>query len=312
MNPLPSYGQSHSTPRLPIVTAIARLAAHASFELTGCELPALERARDAIPPRTMVSITWLPKETHDDRVAAARAVHAAGFEPVPHVAARCIRTCEEAGELIRRLCGEAGVRRILLIGGDTSQPAGEFASALELLARFRNDRRGLRQVGFAAYPDGHPRLASRRLEADLDTKLAVAEDAGLEPFVITQFAFDARPIIQWLEAFRARGHDVPVRIGLAGPATIRTLMRFARICGIGASTRALIANGASLARMVHETGPDPVILQLAEAKIGERLGPVGLHLFPFGGLDRAAAWISPVGQGHIRLRRNESGFEPDP
>lgn len=299
-------------PRLPVVTSIARLASGASFETTACDLAGFERARDTLPAGSMLSVTWLPNDTHDDRIAGARVLRESGFEPIPHVAARRIRDGREADLLVRRLRDEAGVTRILLIGGDVANPAGEFRSALELLVRFRAANHGLQAIGFGGYPQGHPQIGAAALEAELDTKLAVAADAGLDPFVVTQFTFEAKSIVSWLEAFRARGNDVPVRIGLAGPATIGTLMRFARICGVRSSTRGLIRNGASLARMLlQEAGPDQIIRGLAEAGIRERLGPIALHLFPFGGLERAARWIAPVSQGRVRLRWNDAGFEPE-
>ena len=310
-SPLPSFPLSMSplVQRLPLVGAISRLAAQASFEVIASDFAALDKARPLLPKGSMVSIAWLRSETANDRIAMAKALRNAGLEPVPHIVARHLGSVDEAETLVARLCDEAGVTQLFLIGGDVRQAAGEFASALDLLGRLRLGPLGVRRVGFGAYPEAHPLIAGDLLWRELETKIAVSEDAGLEPFVITQFAFAAGPILDWLRAFRARDLTAPVRIGLAGPASIRTLLRYARICGIGASTRALTTQGASIARMLVETAPDPVIRDLAQAEASTRHGPLALHFFPFGGLERSARWIREVAHGRVDLRKRGAGFE---
>lgn len=302
---LPSFGGSASVPQLPIVSAIQHLACTASLEMIAQNAGDLDGAATAIVPGTSIAIPWRAGEAHDERIAAARAIRDHGFDPLPHIAARHLGDRAEAFTLLKRLSTEAGVERILLIGGDVATARGAFASALELLVQLRADRCGLEAVGLAAYPEPPTRMEP------LETKLAVAEDAGLNPFVMTQFCFDPAPILSWLDAFRSRGHRALVRIGVAGPARIQTLMRYARRCGVRSSTHNLVASGASLARMMAETGPDPVIRALAEYGIQEKFGPVALHFFSFGGLERTARWIAPLRRGRLRLRRSEPGFEPE-
>ena len=310
--PIPAFPPGLSPGgRLPVINAIAHLATGTSFEVTARDHDAIEQARTHIPSGSMISITWLPTDTDDDRIAAARALRAGGFVPLPHIASRRIASVFDADRLLARLADEAGVDRLLLIGGDVGKPAGEFASSLELLSRTGIAVRGYRAIGFGGYPESHPTVPTEALEQDLDTKIAVAQDMGLDAFVINQFAFNADPIIGWLTRFRDRGNEAVVRIGLAGPATLRTLMRYARICGVGASAHALISNGASLARLVREAGPDPVIRTLAEEDVQHKLGPVALHLFPFGGLEKTARWMAPVARGQLTLQRRGAGFEPE-
>lgn len=296
----------------PLIDAVAHLANGCSFEIAARDREALDAARDQLASGTLVSVTWLRGDTHDDRVAAARAIRDAGLNPLPHLAARFLLDQPDADTLVARLADEAGVDQLFVIGGDVAVPSGEFGSALELLARLRLAARGYRRVGFAGYPEGHPTVDRTTLDTALDTKIAVAEDAGLSPFVVTQFGFDAAPIVAWLEAFRARGNAAPVHVGLAGPASVRTLLRYARICGVGTSTRAMLAHHGSLTRLLRDSGPDPVIRDLAAASVRERCAPVSLHLFPFGGLAHAARWIAPVAHGQITLHPNGCGFDPQP
>ncbi len=63
-----------------------------SLEMTGRDVGSLEKAAQtgAIPPQTPINITYLATESHETRIAAARAAGAAGLVPVPHIAARRI------------------------------------------------------------------------------------------------------------------------------------------------------------------------------------------------------------------------------
>lgn len=305
----PSVAQAGARP---LIDAIAHLATGCSFEIAASDAALLTDAAAALPANTSLFIPWLRRDTHDDRIRAARAVREAGLIPVPHVAARHLTDQADADRLVARLANEAGVDQLFLIGGDAEVPHGELGSALELLARLDPSRRGYRTIGFAAYPDAHATIPRAVLDEALDTKIAVAEDAGVMPFVVTQFGFDAAPIADWLHRFRARGNGTAVRIGIAGPASVRALVHYARLCGVGAAGRQAIHHPGSLARMIGNGGPDPIITALAAEGVRYRYAPVGLHLFPFGGLIRAARWMAPVAHGHIALHRDHRGFDPLP
>lgn len=294
-----------------LIGAVRRFAAHTSFETAARDLRGIEEAKPYIAPGSTIAISWLPSDSDEDRIAAACAIRDAGCVALPHIAARRLTSAAQAERLLNRLRDEAEVDQVLLVGGDLAQPIGPYESALDLLSRTVRRIPELRRVGIGAYPERHPDIPADVLQKALDAKLAVATDAGIDTFVVTQFAFTADPILNWLAGFRERWEDVPVRIGLAGPANIRTLLRFARICGVGTSSRALISNGASIARLLAEAGPDPVIRALAAAGAPDRYGPVALHLFSFGGLMRSARWIAPVAEGRLRLSMSEAGFRPD-
>lgn len=304
-------GRPMPRPIDPVVRNIAKFAATASFEMAARDFRALAEARQTIPAGSTVSIPWLPNDTHDDRLAAARAVRAVGLEPLPHVAARRLGDAQDFDRLSGRLRDEAGVTQLFLVSGDTTSARGEYDCALELLARGRLNHRGYDRVGFAGYPEGHLARSRATLEAALDTRIALALDQGLDPFVIAQFAFDHSPIQSWIAAFRERHDGEMVRIGLAGPAKIQTLLRYAQLCGIGASSRALIRDGASIARLLREAAPDAVIRRIVEAGLPRTQSPVAMHIFPFGGLQRSTHWIDLVSRGKIRLRSSESGFDLD-
>ncbi len=130
--------------------------------------------------------------------------------------------------------------------------------------------------------------------------MEAARNQGLELFAISQLCFQAEPIIAMIGKLRAKGYDKPIRLGLAGPASFKTLIRFAAICGVGASTKALVSRGSMIAKLLTETGPDPVIRALAEERALDGLGPLSLHFFPFGGLEKTARWAAARRRGPLR------------
>ncbi|MSO81276.1 MAG: methylenetetrahydrofolate reductase [Alphaproteobacteria bacterium] len=218
----------------------------------------------------------------------AAALARAGLVLVPHIAARRLADAAAADALLTRLAGEAGVTRALVIAGDTDTPAGPFVSAASLLASGLFGRHGFRDIGIAGYPEGHPLIDGKTLAAALEEKLALLDGKGIAAHVVTQFCFAAGPIRSWLAAYRGAGHTAPVRLGIARPAGLATLTRYALRCGIGNSARALARHVARLTQLAREATPDALLADLAAAPLP---GVVGIHLFTFGGVERTAKWL---------------------
>jgi methylenetetrahydrofolate reductase (NADPH) len=145
-------------------------------------------------------------------------------------------------------------------------------------------------VSFAGYPEGHPAIDQSALDGALQAKVALAQQSGLDVSLVTQFGFEAEPILHWIALQRDRGITCPVHVGIAGPAHVATLAKFAIRCGIGASLHALARGHTAFARIMVEAGPEALIGGLV-ARESEAAPIGGLHLFTFGGVRRAAAWI---------------------
>src|SRR5216684_988597 len=268
----------------------AELVAAASIEISPRDELAGDRLRNLFAPGTTVFVNHPASVTHHDTVAACAKLRRAGFIPVPHVAARRLASFTQANDFLRRAAGEAEVTGALLIAGDPDLPAGPFSDSLALLASGVVEGNGLRAVAFAGYPEGHPTIGGRALEGALRGKIALAREKGLDVSLVTQFGFEAASIQRWSAALRGDGIDCPVRVGIAGPATVMTLAKFAVRCGIGASLRALARDHTAFARILVEAKPDALIEALVA---GEDAGaPIdGLHVFTFGGLRATAKWI---------------------
>ena len=268
----------------------AALIRASSIELSPRDDLAGEALRPLLAQGTPVFINYPASVTHHDIVAACSRLRRAGFEPVPHIAARRLTSFTQASDYLQRAVGEADVERILLIGGDDS-PAGPFRAALDVLATGLVERSGIRAVAFAGYPEGHPAIDTGTLRSALQAKVSLARQAGLSVSLITQFGFEAASILHWIAQARAEGIDCPVHVGVAGPATVATLARFAIRCGVGASLRALARGHTAFARILVEAGPDALIADLV-ANEREETPIEALHVFTFGGVRRTAEWIS--------------------
>jgi methylenetetrahydrofolate reductase (NADPH) len=287
--------------------AVVALVSGASLEMSPRERDAIVPAAEFLRPDTEVYISSPPSVSHHEIVSAAVTLRRFGLEPVPHIAARALVGFTQLNDLLARAAGEAGVRRALVIGGDLDPPAGPFHASLDVLSLGLFEKYGFTRIGLAAYPEGHPRIAAAALDRALTVKLALLRQAGIETQVVTQFVFDAAPVLHWLTAMRQRDPSFAVHIGLAGPASIATLARYAVRCGIGHSIGALVHHGTSIARLVAEAGPEHVVRQLAAAG-GRQDGIDGIHLFGFGGLTRTARWLSAVARGEFRLTADGAGF----
>jgi methylenetetrahydrofolate reductase (NADPH) len=275
---------------------IIELVRDASLEVSARDPLAGAALGDLVRAGTAVYINYAPGDTHHGIIAAAARLRRAGFVPVPHVAARSLIGFTQLNDYLARLAGEAGVCETLVIAGDLARPAGPFGGSLELLATGLFERHGIGRIGLAGYPEGHPKIGRRALEEALSAKLGLARQNGLMPQIVTQFGFAAAPIIGFVQGCRERGIDAPVRIGLAGPASIATLAKFAVRCGIGKSLGALTTGHAAVARLLVETGPERLIGALADSA-ADGAGFAGLHFFTFGGVRRTAAWIRQVANG---------------
>jgi methylenetetrahydrofolate reductase (NADPH) len=270
-----------------------------SLEMTAKDVDALRAAAPRIAPDTPIAITFLPGETMAARIDAAVLVRSLGFEPMPHLSSRRIASHEELETIVARTTAEAGATRMFLVAGDPPVPAGPFADTLSLLRTGLFERHGIKAIGIAGHPDGHPAMTGEELWLTLAEKQAEIHGRDMAMLIVTQFGFDADPFLAWLGELRRRGIDVPVRIGVPGPAGIKTLLRFAAHCGVGASASVMAKYGVSLSRLLGTAGPDKLVDAFAES-LNPAHGPVRLHFYPFGGLERTVDWIGDYGARRAR------------
>ncbi|MBC2653550.1 methylenetetrahydrofolate reductase [Novosphingobium flavum] len=268
-----------------------------SIEITAKDVSALREAAPAMPVDTPVAVTFLPGELQGDRIAAAVAVRALGFEPMPHFSARRLVSVAEFEDYLGAVVEQAQVRRCFVVAGDPPEPQGPFFDSMALIDSGAFERNGIKAVGVGGHPEGHPVMSPEQCWQVLDAKIAAITARGMAPLVVTQFGFDPDALLGWLAEARVRGIDAPVRIGVPGPAGIKRLIAFAARCGVGASASVLKKYGISLGNLLGSAGPDRLLDAFA-AGLGEEHGRVRLHFYPFGGVGRTVEWIGDYERRH--------------
>ena len=281
------------------VGEIARdLVRSGSIEM-GANRPTDARAiADLLPGGTPVFVNHLPKHTLADTLAGLVAVRDAGLEPVPHLGARRVGSEAELAEFLNAAVARAGVSKLLLIGGDVPAPAGPFADSLSLLKSGLLADAGVREVVFAGFPEGHPTVDADTMIDALDAKLALAKSQGLGVRVITQFSFAPARILDFCVWLYRRAPDVPVQVGIPGPTSPQALLRFARICGVGASFRAMTQQGLGAVKLLTHTDPGEQLAMIAaHVRSNPHTNIAGVHVFSFGGVAKTAQWMNGVIRG---------------
>ena len=288
---------------------IRALLANASVEMTCKDTGDLAEVARLLPAGTDIFIALFPNQTWDDLTAAAKAVREAGLNPVPHVPARRVKNRAEVAEIARKLTKVAGATKMLLIAGDMPAPEGEYDSTIGILETGELTSAGIRSICMAGHPEGHAHMTAEQQRQFEARKVALAQSQGFELTFMTQVCFEPEPIIAWEQLLRANGITTPVRPGLAGPASIKTLLRYAKICGAGASMRALTSGKASLVgALLTDNGPEEVVARLAGSQGSGASNFAGVHLFAFGGFLKTCKWVAAVQNGRFKVNDKGDDF----
>ena len=284
-----------STTTLTPVDTKALLAA-ASIEVSsrGHEMKDLH---DEFSPGTPVTITFLPGDDYHHNIETATKLRRLGFEPVPHIAARGLGSREALDDFLTRLREQAGVTRIVLIAGDIAVPRGPFASTLDVCTSGVIEGHGIERVTIAGHPEGHPHVDATQTFAAIEARRDWGRGVGIEIDIITQFCFQGAPILELMRALDSRRLDLPVTVGLAGPATPATLMKFALRCGVGNSMKAVRGKIGRFGRLLVDAGPDEVVRAIAAAPVPATTLLRGFHFYPLGGIRKTARWLAANTQG---------------
>ena len=285
----------HGVPSDNTLTAknLQRMVATSSLEVLAHDIVRRPSMVEQIARGTDVFIPYPPNGTWNETLHACRLLQTNGCRPIPHLPARRVRNRTQLIEWVKSL-EELEVRSVLLIAGDISARSGAFKDSLAVLETNLLAEYGINQVSVAAYPDVHPHIPTNLLEHALYRKLELARDNSVELRVVTQFGFDALPLLEWFTKVSAWGMSFPVSVGVAGPSKMRTLLTFAVKCGVRHSINNLMAN-PRIVRMLGQWDPLEVLSPIAEY-VGSNptVRIENAHIFTFGGLRRTLEWRDQI------------------
>ncbi len=244
------------------------------------------------PHGTRVYITDVGTDSAETMTAGAKRVKDFGYTAVPHFASRRLTTKESLEARIKMLVNEAGVNDVLIIGGGLEKQAGEFSSTMEVLETGFFDKHGVEQMGVAGHPEGSPDFDQATAEDALRLKQAFANRTDADMRIVTQFGFDSDGFVAWAKGLADASIDLPVHLGVAGPAKLTTLVKFAAMCGVGNSIQFLKKRASAITTLVSGFNPDEIVSPIEAYALENPNGPIKqIHVFPFGGMKKSAEWL---------------------
>lgn len=270
---------------------ISDLIINGNLEYSLGESQQINKAADLLPRSIGIYIPSLPGRSYAELLDQLSALKKAGFDPIPHIAARRVPSRQKLIKFLHDANTQLGVHRLMLIGGDSDEPEGPYNDAIELLEDGILADNGINEIGLAGYPEGHPRINEHSLNEALVRKLTLAEQQGVAAEIVTQFCFNPGRIIDYSTRIAELAPGTPLYIGMAGPTHTRALLRFAKYCGVSTSLRGLVAMGVNVAKLFSNTNPTNQLVKLAGYCANHQTNIIGVHIFSFGGFLTSAKWM---------------------
>jgi methylenetetrahydrofolate reductase (NADPH) len=270
-----------------VADGVTQLLNTARFELMPFD--SFEGELSELPAGATVAITTSPQLGIDRTVEKCEEAAEAGYEVVPHIAARYIEGPEELEEIARRLT-EAGITDIFVPGGDKEEAVGEFESAYDLLVALDELEYEFDEVGITGYPEGHDFISDEELAEAMEKKAPYAT------YIVTQLCYDPDTILEWIEEIRARGIDLPVEVGIPGVMKYEKLINISRKVGVGDSVKFLRKTTGIVGFIKQFIGsrgrykPDDLIEGLAPYVDDETYKLQGLHIYTFNQTSDLESW----------------------
>lgn len=290
-----------------VARTAAQLASEASIEVSCIESGDIRAGRDFLPTGQKIYVSHLPRQSWDRTWRTCADVAAAGFDPVPHVPVRLLKSARQLDEVLSAI-RDSGARELLLIAGDYAKPDGPYHHVGEILQSGELQKHGFTRVSVAGHPEGHPSVPADEIRRAQLEKARAGAAAGLEVTLVTQFFFEAAPFIDWARDLRVAGAAARISAGLPGPASIARLLKLARLCGVGPSIRALSTQSGPMFKLLSDRSPEILLGDLAAALQNQPDLFDGIHLYSFGGFLRTAAWLrqqAELQHDHRFRRRNQ-------
>lgn len=267
-----------------------------SIEVMPRTLAKIDTMAPLMTPGSRVYVAHIEGTPFNDMLAAAKRLAGEGFEVMPHFPARIIADAAQLEDWIRAYAGEAGVAQALVLAGGSAKPTGAFDSSMQLLQTGLFEKHGYTRLHVAGHPEGNrdidPEGGTAVVDAAVRWKQAYARETGTKMALVTQFAFDAAPVISWADRLAADGITLPIHAGIAGPAKLQTLIKFAIACGVGPSLSVLQKRAKDLTRLLRPMEPTDVAAALAAHKADHPESLLErLHIFPLGGIRPSLEWL---------------------
>ncbi len=266
--------------------------------------------RDLLPQNTRVYVAHIEGTPIEEMVDTAKRLKNEGFDVMPHFPARIIKDQATLSDWIARYQGEADVKQALLLAGGVDKPYGDYHCSMDLLETGEFDKAGFTHLHVAGHPEGNMDIDKDGTTANVDSAISWKQEfskrTNAKMAMATQFCFESGPVIEWADRMAASGIDIPIHIGVAGPAKLQTMIKFSMACGVGASLRVLKRRAKDVTKLLLPFKPDEFLTDLAAHKASNpNFLITNVHFFPLGGIKTNATWAMENG-GASAVPANQS------
>ena len=267
-----------------------------SIEVTPRAADKIENFSELLPYGTLIYIAHIEGTPIQEMVQTAKKINEQGFLAMPHFPARIIKDKNILKEWISKYQNEANVQHALLIAGGANKPYGDFDSSIQLIESELFDTAGFKTLHVAGHPEGNkdidPDGSTKNIDNALSWKYEFSKRTDAEMAITTQFCFDSKTVIEWANSIKNNGIDIPIHIGIAGPAKLQTLLKYSIECGVGASIKILQKRALDLTKLLLPYKPTSILSELAEYKsINSDFNIEKVHFFPLGGIKQVSKFV---------------------
>ena len=270
-----------------------------SIEVTPRAVAKIENLSELIPSGTLVYIAHIEGTPIEEMVKTAKKINEQGYATMPHFPARIIKDKKTLREWISKYQNEANVKSALLLGGGINKPYGEYDSSIQLIESELFDLAGFEKLYIAGHPEGNkdidPDGSTKNIDQALLWKNEYKNRTDIDMAITTQFCFDSKTVINWANDIKNKGVDIPIHIGIAGPAKLQTLLRYSIECGVGASIKILQKRARDLTKLLLPYKPTKILSELAEHKFNNpNFNIEKVHFFPLGGVKQVTSFVKEL------------------
>ena len=256
----------------------------------------IESFEEILPKNTRVYIAHIEGVPIEEMVQTAKRVSLEGFNVMPHFPARIIKDKSTLEDWINIYQGEAGINQALLLAGGVEKPHGLFEDSMQLVETELFEKYNFKNLHFAGHPEGNKDIdndgSNKNVDEALLWKQKFNERSDIDIAITTQFCFEAEPVIEWANSLTNNGINIPIHIGVAGPAKLQTLIKFSLACGVGASLKVLQKRAKDVKKLLLPFEPNDFLETLAKyKKENPNFNISNIHFFPLGGINTNASWI---------------------
>ena len=256
----------------------------------------IESFNDILPKNTRIYIAHIEGVPIQEMISTAKRIQSEGFVVIPHFPARIIENKVILEDWIKAYQEEANIDQALILAGGVDKPHGIFENSMQLVETELFSKYNFKNLYFAGHPEGNkdidPDGTEKNVNDALVWKQKMNERTDINLALTTQFCFDSKPVIKWANELNKNGINIPIHIGVAGPAKLQTLIKFSIACGVGASLKVLHKRAKDIKKLLLPFEPNEFLETLAlHKKNNPDFNITNIHFFPLGGIKTTSNWI---------------------